>query len=211
MAKAKVDMLLGTYQWSDGRKPVRGDGTPVVENRELLRVGDYNVNYKNGGRALFDDSYFEKQVKLEMARRENYLEIAATEPINEMIELSQLMFNELRSRLDADPSSFTTTQLLQYAPEWKERGQKLLGGQDDGDGPRAINERMAQFNAFIGKTVVVMNDDERESFVDSAAQAHDARLDRIQKMIDAANALDADAEEPSDADVIDATLHAEPT
>jgi hypothetical protein len=65
---------------------------------------------------------------------------------------------------------------------------------------------MQQFNAFISRTMTVMNETEKQDFVETAESAAKDRIAQLNRLIDESNAIEEDA---NDLDVIDATVCAE--
>ena len=195
MAKAKVEMLLGIYKWPDGRQPMNPNGTPKLSDRELLRVGGYTETYKDYKTKLFGDEYFESRVRIEMAAREKRDGVVLYDP-SRVSTLRNLIFDELEARLEEDPGQFTRSELLTYAEKFE-----LLSRHHEGNGKPPVSDKMNQFNAFISRTVNVMDSRQREQLVDAASEAAEDRIANLQKMIDLANVVE---EEADDADVIDA-------
>lgn len=192
MAKAKVEMLLGIYQWSDGRPPVSANGTPRVSNRELLRVGGYKDSYKSPASTIFADPYFNAQVRAEMTRREEKSGALVPYDPGQVQTIRDLFFNELAARLKSDPASFSEAQLIAGA----EKFELLARSLDNESNPsRKSPDMMNQFNAFISRTVTVMNDSERESLIETTAEAADERVRMIKQLIDEANIVEADADD----------------
>lgn len=200
MAKAKVEMLLGVYDWPDKRPQLKPDGSPNVSNRELLRVGEYSPTYKRPQMTLFNDPYFLASVKTEMVRREKKHSALVPYDPNRVAAIRDLLFDELESRLRGEPELFTRSELLQYA----EKYENLSRQNPPSSGNKHVDDKkMQQFNAFISRTVNVMNENERETFVQTAADAADDRVAQIKQLIDEANVVEADAD---DTDVIDAEI-----
>jgi len=196
MAIAAVDMQKGIYLWPDGLSPVKPDGKPRMSNRELLRVGGYDPQYKYGGRVLFNDPFYKRQFDLELARRESRLPaIAAAEPCD-ILKMGRTMLKELEIRLEHDPSSFSTTQLLQFGPTFYKLGLELDARDGDTKNPGVLrdNTKLTQFNTFIGKIVQEMDPEERKDFIDVASRSAEERQDYIKSAIDAADAAGEDDE-----------------
>ena len=199
MAKTKVEMLLGLYEWPDGRSRLLDDGTPRLSNREILRTGDYSIGYKVAESTLFQDPYFLDQMKLEMARREKKLGALTPYDPDRVATIRDLLFDELETRLRGTPESFTRAELLNFAAKYEELSQRTLGsGQKS-----PANDKMQQFNAFISRTVNVMNGPEKESLVNTASEAADARIATLQQLIDESNVMEGEAD---DLDVTDAEI-----
>jgi hypothetical protein len=198
MAKAKVDMLMGVYQWPPNIPPINKDGSPRFSERELLRVGGYVPTYKDAKNRLFQDPYFLTQVRTEVVRREKRLGVVVPYNINRVVTIRDLIFDELETRLTNDPGSFTRSELLGAAEKFE-----LLSRMAKPASANGPENKMSQFNAFISRTVNVMTESERESLVDTASQAADERVAALQKMIDEVNILEGEADE---LDVIDAEI-----
>ena len=202
MAKAKVEMLLGVYQWPNGRCPIKDDGSPVVSNREILRVGDYAPTYKLPERWLFSDPYFVSQVNTEMTRREKKASALVSYDPTIVQTVRDLFWVELESRLRSDPSTFSNAQLIAGAEKFE-----LLSRAHENRQPLPKSpDMMNQFNSFISRTVTVMNDTEKERLIETSAEAAQERVDLIKKLIDEANIVEADAD---DLDVTDAEIDPE--
>jgi hypothetical protein len=204
MAAAKVEMLLGIYIWPDGRSAVDPKtGLAYVSNRELLRIGGYSSNYRSPATTLFADPYFLGQIKTEMARREErHNKIVPFDP-SRVATIRDLAFDELESRLRNDSVSFTRAEIINVATKFEELARHLGAN----EAPKHDNSKMNQFNAFISRTVNVMNEKERVEFVGTATDAAGARLEQLTKLIDQANAVEEDAD---DLDVIDAEVCSDP-
>ena len=202
MARAKVEMLLGIYDWKDGRGALRTTGAPRVENAELLRVGGYSANYKFPQKTLFADPYFTKQVREEMSRRETKSgTLVAYDPAR-VERIRDLFFTELETKLRHEPQSFTTAQLIAGS----EKFELLSRARAERLPPEKSPDMMQNFNAFISRTVNVMSESERERLVETSAEAAEERVETIKRLIDQANIVEADAD---DCDVIDAEIDPE--
>jgi len=203
MAKTLVDMENGLYQWPDGRKPTRPDGSPVVSKAELIRVAGYKDTHSGRAYAAwFNDPYFKRQYALEKARREAAIPAIRDEgPIN-LLLLGRRMVDELLLRLKHDPDSVSSSQLLQFAPQFIDKGLEIEARGRASDG---TTNNIDQLNAVMGNLVVNMNADEREKFVTTAQDASAKRMQLIKGTIDAIEAR----EEDDDLDVIDGALSAE--
>ena len=202
MAKAKVAMVLGLYEWPDGRSPILPNGAPRVSNRELLRLADYSPRYKSPEKTLFSDPYFITAYKTEMARRESKSNALVAYDPNRVCHIRDLIWEELETRLTTEPESFTRSELLQFGVKYEELTRVYAPGATDPKTP----DKMQQFNAFISRTVTVMNETEKQDFVATAAGAAEDRIAQLNKLIDESNAVEEDAD---DLDVIDATVCAE--
>lgn len=193
MAKAKVDMLKGTYVWPDGRDSITKAGKPIVSQRELLRIGGYSENYRDNAGAVFENPFFLAKFRTEMARRESQEAGRATlgtpQP-GRLTKISNMLLDELENRLVNDSSSFTHAQILLAAREYR-----IAAQQNEITPPTesARHDKMQQFNSFIQNTLTVMNDNERERLVDTAADAAEHRVTELQKMIDHANLVEEDS------------------
>ena len=197
MAKAKVEMLLGIYEWSDGRPALLANGTPRVSNQELLRVGGYRDTYKYPNKTLFADPYFTQQVRSEMTRREERSSALVAYDPNRVQTVRDLFWTELETRLRHDPTSFTNSQLISAAEKFE-----LLSRDHENRQPREKSpDMMNQFNAFISRTVNVMNDSEKERLIETSAEAAEERVTMIKRLIEEANIVEADAD---DVDITDA-------
>lgn len=205
MAKALVDMEQGVYEWPDGRKAVRADGSPVISKVELVRVGGY-APYRTGHQSRwFEDPYFKRQVALEKARREaNLPDILDSQPIN-LLKLGREMVEEARRRLIATPEDFTVSQLVTFGPQCIKMGleiEKAAEPHGNGNG----NTKIDELNAYVVGTVVNMDPESREELLSTVTDASDARLAKLQQQIDALQAKEED-----DGDVIDAEISPEPS
>ena len=201
MAKAKVEMVLGLYQWPDGRSPILPNGAPRVSNRELLRIGDYSAQYKRPDKTLFADPYFVTQYKAEMVRRETKSNAIVAYDPNKVCTIRDLIWEELETRLRTEPESFTRNELLTAGIKYEELARAHMPSSHE----TPKNDKMQQFNAFISRTVTVMNDAEKSQLVETATDAAEDRLAQLQHLIDEANVVEADAD---DVDVTDAPLGA---
>lgn len=202
MAKAKVDMLFGTYQWPDGRPALRPDGSPNVSHAELLRLVGYSTTYRNHMKILFADPYFEDQMRLEVARREKAaLPTLANQ--GRIRYVRDLFVNDLELRLTKDPSSFSNAQIITAVKELSQ----LIPDDERVASTQHTGSKANAFNAFFTQqNLTVMNQAERERFVETAADAADERLAQLQRLVDNANVVEVDAD---DSDVIDAEVDPE--
>lgn len=203
MAKAKVEMLLGVYQYPNKQPSLKPDGTPNVSNREILRVGEYSEKYKHPQDTLFSDPYFIAQVKTEMVRREKKHSALVPYDPNRVAAIRDLLFDELESRLRGEPELFTRSELLQYAEKYENLSRQHPV---PGDSKPKNETMMNQFTAFISRNVNVMNDVERDRLVETATEAAEERVEKIKRLIEEANIVEADAD---DLDVTDAEIDAE--
>lgn len=201
MAKAKVDMLLGVYEWPDGRSKMLPDGRPRTSNPELLRVGGYSDQYRKPT-ILYNDPYFVSQVNLELARREKRSALVPYQP-GRMRRVRDLLADELEARLINSPEAFSPALLLKSLAEY----QTLMKDEEKHEGSGPPKKDLAQqFNTFVNQTLNVMSADDQDSLVTTAAAAADSRIDALQKAIDQVNAQEEDADE---LDVIDAEIDSE--
>ena len=200
MAHAKVEMLLGLYVWPDSRPSTDPQtGAPTVSNRELLRIGGYSPTYRSPETSLFADPYFQTQIKVEMQRRERKNDCIAPFDPTRVALIRDLAFDELESRLRNHSTEFTRAEIINVATKFEDLSRHL-GARD---APMPGKDKMNQFNAFISRTVNVMNEKERTEFVETAASAADDRIQQLGKLINQANAVEEDAD---DLDVIDAEV-----
>jgi len=204
MAKAKVDMLEGTYRWPDNRLPIKPDGTPRVSDAELLRLAGYSKDYRDPKGNLFSDPYFLKEMRLEVMRRERRTGAVVKVEPERLKRISTLLFDELENRLTNDPASFTNTQLLAATREYYQASKEA---ENEPDYPDRVSDKMNQFNSFISKNLVLMSGEEQERLQASVNDAQKLRTDELQRMIDASNDL---SQEQHDPDVIDAEISPEP-
>lgn len=204
MAKAKVDMLQGTYPWPDGRLPIKPDGTPRVSDQELLRIAGYSKDYRDPKGHLFSDPYFLKEMRLELSRREKRTGLVLRVEPERLKRISTLLFDELENRLTNDPASFTNAQLLAATKEYYQSAKEA---EDSFDYPDRVSDKMSQFNSFISKNLVLMSGEEQERLQTSVNDAGKLRTDELQRMIDASNEL---SQEQDDSDIIDAEISTVP-
>jgi|GEM_PF-4657695 len=202
MAKAKVEMVLGLYKWPDGRSPILPNGSPRVSNRELLRVAGYSPRYKSPDKTLFADPYFVQAYKTEMARRERKSNALVAYDPNRVCHIRDLIWEELETRLTTEPETFTRSELLQFGVKYEELARAHMPSSDK----PGTSDKMQQFNAFISRTMTVMNETEKQDFVETAESAAKDRIAQLNRLIDESNAMEEDA---NDLDVIDATVCAE--
>ena len=199
MAKAKVDMMLGTYKWPDGKAPIYSNGRPRTSNAELLRVGGYAPTYRDPGNRLFKHPTFVNAVRTDMARRETHLATLDERQIGRLTRISNMLLDELELRLKRDPETFSNTAILAAAREYRmaaNETENLLPQET------ARKDKMQSFNSFIANTLTIMNESERERFVGTASEAAEDRVSHLKKLIDHVNLV----EEDSDDIIVDAEV-----
>ena len=209
MARGYVDMQTGVYEWPGGLKPVKPDGSPRISHRELLRHAGYSENQNSNGKALFTDPFFQREVRLETARREAQLPLVLEPDPIDLLNLGRQMVKEVLIRLKQAPDGFTNGQLLHYGPNILKLGLELQLKERLAleEGPNKVKPgRMQQFNTYIGTVVGKMSPEEREEFVETTQQSSETRLALIQRLIDAQSAR----EEDCGATVVDAQSDPEP-
>ena len=191
MARAYVDMKYATYEWPEGQNPLDGSGAPRVSRQELLRCGDYSVNYKQRGKALFEDPYFKQQVALEYARREQAFQLAAPS-VNQTLLTGSALMAEISVRATVDPGSFSNEQLLKYAPAIYNAGLELEARKAAGEAKRPDPQDV---RAIFARGVI-MQPDQRKELADGLSETADGRRQGLADLIEAANAIDAGGDAP---------------
>lgn len=201
MAKAQVDMERGLYVWPDGRAPVTVTGEPVIEKKELMRLAGYSPASHDGGSKWFEDAYFLRHCQLERDKRDGKLpEIARRESVDgtRVLRMGKKMLDLMERRLEADPDSFSNTQLLQYTSMYIRHGLEMIA-KYEGREPPAPNRQT--FNTLLGDVIVGMDDADLERLSATQAEHASARMTELKAMIDSRLAAEEDADDP---DVIDA-------
>lgn len=198
MARTTVDMERGIYQWPDGRKPLKPDGTPWVVKAEIARSAGYHgdSNQRNMEK-WFTDPYYIKQLQIERRRRDfNMEEVLAAEE-NLPLAIAKGLLEILITRIATDPDSITTNQILSFAPQLHKYGLELAAAQGQLQQPRD-DAKVANFNAFTGPILIDATAGQREHLLESAKTAAGERLAALQDAITTATIIEEHAYGGSD-------------
>lgn len=196
IAKTMVDMERGIYQWPDGRKPLRPDGSPVVSKAECARVAGYSGTSNARNMATwFEDPFYLRELEKERARREMNMGKLLDLEENLPLTISKGLFSELIVRILCDPGSISTHDILTFAPQLHKYGLELAALQEAIDTSPLIEGRLDDFNGKLASNVYEMNQTERARLVASTENAKNERMAAVRAAVAKANVL----EEPADA------------
>lgn len=184
MARNMVDMMTGIYEWPDGKRHFDKTGAPLINKAELMRSVGYSVNYTKRGKPLFEDPYFKQQVALESARRKQYFAKLDLKTTVDVEKLGLAMMSELQLRMDHDPTTIRTGDLMKYGPAIYKVGLEIAAKKDAAKHPGKAKGLINR--GIIAQNVLVMGDEEREKVIEASNQ----RQEEIRMMVEAANARD---------------------
>lgn len=188
MARSMVDMERGIYPWPDGRKPLRPNGTPVISKAEVARSAGYSgTSNARNMETWFEDPYYLRELEKERARREvNMAEIVQFEE-NLPLAIAHGLFAELLVRLEHDPASISTNNILTFAPQLHKYGLELAVKMGAAGEEKVIEAKVDRFNQHVGATVFEMNPTERAGLVASTQEASEARMAAVRAAVAKAN------------------------
>jgi hypothetical protein len=195
MAKTMVDMERGVYQWPDGRKPLRPNGDPVISKAECARAAGYSgVSNARNMAVWFEDPYYLRELEKERARREFNMEKLVENEENLPLALAKGLFIELLIRMQHDPGSITTTQILNFAPSLHKYGLELAALQDAFDATPQIEGKLDDFNGKLTSNVYDMNQTERTRLLASTQDAQNVRMDAVRAAVAKVNVIEESAD-----------------